>query len=78
MYHIYPHEWEALLEALRRDLRSQTSMAKQALSDADFHRQNARHTLRLLELFNPRGPHRDSYQLHVAAPNDMYEQGMLC
>lgn len=59
---IYPHELQALLEALRRDLRSERIRAFEETSEADFHRQNERHILRLLELLNPRGAHRARYE----------------
>lgn len=58
---VYPYEFQALLEALRRDLRAQRIKSTLNLNDADFHRQNVRQVLRLLEVLNPRGSHRASY-----------------
>lgn len=57
---IYPHEMQALLEALRRDLRSERIKAAGKTKDADFHRQNERHIVRLLECLNPRMSYRGS------------------
>lgn len=57
---IFSHEMEALLEALRRDYRSEQAKAAANSPDVEFHRRNARYALRLLELLHPRGPHREA------------------
>ena len=62
---IYPHEMQVLLEALRRDLRSERLRAAEDPAAALIHRQNERLLIRLLELFNPRGAHREEYRLRA-------------
>lgn len=59
---LYEHELRHLLEALRRDLRTQTLNAQRQGEAGEWHQQNARAILRLLELFNPRGTHRSRYR----------------
>jgi hypothetical protein len=59
---IFSHEMEALLDALRRDLRTEQTKSFGDTPDVHFHRQNVRKSLRLLETLNPRGPHRHNYQ----------------
>lgn len=52
---LLPLEREALLEALRRDLRSERNLA---MLDSDWeiwHQRNVRLNLRLLEAINPKG-----------------------
>lgn len=52
---LFPAEREALLEALRRDLRSESKLAK---SDADWaicHQRNVQLAVRLLAALNPKG-----------------------
>ncbi|MEC4723701.1 hypothetical protein RY831_31755 [Noviherbaspirillum sp. CPCC 100848] len=59
---IFPHEFQALLEALRRDLRHQRTKSTPHKYGGEIHAQNQRQVLRLLEVFNPRGPHRAQYK----------------
>jgi hypothetical protein len=64
---LFPHERTALLNALRRDLRSETekSMTNGPLRDA--HAINAQHTLRLLEALNPKKSRSSSSPSPAAA-----------
>jgi hypothetical protein len=64
---LFSHELEALLEALRRDLRAERDKAKYNSPYADLHLYNARNSLRLLEVLNPRGPHRTMYPTLLAS-----------
>jgi len=56
---LFPHEFRALLEALRRDLHSELSKGMNLRNDIHFHKQNARQIVRLLEILNPRRPNRE-------------------
>lgn len=58
---LFPHEMESLLQALRRDLRSEKLKADLNPDDATYHHRNARSVVRLLDAINPRKPNR---QLH--------------
>lgn len=49
-------ERQALLEALRRDLRVQERHAESGGEYAQYHRNNARLARRLLEALNPKSP----------------------
>jgi hypothetical protein len=51
LFHV---EKEALLEALRRDLRSEGSLAMLDASRAVWHKRNMQLNVRLLEAFNPK------------------------
>lgn len=51
---LLPNEKEALLEALRRDLRSQRSLAMHDTGWAIWHQRNAQLNVRLLEVLNPK------------------------
>lgn len=51
---LIPFEMEALLDALRRDLREQNAKALSNSRYASFHGHNARKVKRLLEAINPR------------------------
>jgi hypothetical protein len=59
---LFPHEMEALLQALRRDLRSEQIKASMNPADADIHLCNVRFAQRVLEVLNPRGAHRSQYR----------------
>lgn len=48
------HELDAVLEALRRDMRSEESRAKADPEWADFHAMNARADRQLLQALNPK------------------------
>jgi hypothetical protein len=52
------YEMEALLEALRRDLRhsSQRANAASEMADVEYHLANYRYVARLLEALNPKKP----------------------
>jgi hypothetical protein len=52
--HLFPHERQALLDALRRDLRMEISHAQTEPEWATYHYINARLNVRLLELLEPR------------------------
>lgn len=50
-------EREALLEALRRDLRCERNLAKRDPNWAIWHQRNVQLNLRLLEVLNPKDRH---------------------
>lgn len=52
--HLYSHEREYLLEALRRDMRAESERAGTDPEWSGYHAENARHDLRLLETLNPK------------------------
>ncbi|NEX64705.1 hypothetical protein [Noviherbaspirillum galbum] len=56
MEFLFDYEREALLEALRRDLRNseRKAMEAQSTSDAEYHAFNSRFVARLLEILNPK------------------------
>jgi hypothetical protein len=51
---LYAYEFEEMLEALRRDLRIQSSLAKVSGEWAEWHASNARVDKRILEALNPK------------------------
>lgn len=51
---LFPHEQNALLDALRRDLRAELQRAAAKPEDAEYHRSNARNNLRILEALQPK------------------------
>lgn len=51
---LFSHEWEALLEALRRDLRAEVAKCESDPVWADLHRINVTRNIRLLETINPK------------------------
>jgi hypothetical protein len=51
---LFSHELEALLEALRRDHRSEADKACSDPVEAEWHQRNARMSLRILEVLKPR------------------------
>lgn len=53
---LFPHERAALLNALRRDLRSETDKSMTSGPLRDSHAINVQLTLRLLEALNPKSP----------------------
>jgi hypothetical protein len=59
---IFEHEMEALLAALRRDLRREEEKAQSNKQDSQLHMCNVRYAMRLLEVLNPRGPERTQYR----------------
>jgi hypothetical protein len=59
---IFKHEFEALLEALRRDLRTEQEKAQGDTRHREWHLGNVRYAMRLLEILNPRGPERLMYR----------------
>jgi hypothetical protein len=54
LHQLFPHEFEELLNALRRDLRIERELAASDSTWADWHRINARTVYRLLEVLNPK------------------------
>lgn len=52
--HLFPHEYMALLDAIRRDLRRESELALSNVHFAEFHRENARLDLRILESLSPK------------------------
>jgi hypothetical protein len=61
---IFAHEMEALLDALRRDLRTEQAKSLAGTPYVEFHRNNVRNAMRLLEALNPRDPQRRNQSLH--------------
>lgn len=55
LYPLLPYEKEALLEALRRDLRSEMNLALRRSSWQFWHQRNVQLSLRILEAINPKG-----------------------
>lgn len=53
---LFKHEFDALLEALRRDYRSERDQASSSDEWSDYHWRNVRQTTRLLELLSPEQP----------------------
>lgn len=53
---LFGFEREALIEALRRDIRSELAKAESSRACRELHLSNARHSARLLEIFSPRHP----------------------
>jgi len=53
---LFDYEREALLEALRRDLRNskRRAMEAESTSDAEYYAFNSRFVARLLEILNPK------------------------
>lgn len=51
---LFPHEREALLEALRRDVRTEQCKVKTDPEDAHFHLANSRIGIQILEVLNPK------------------------
>jgi len=51
---LFPHEINTLLEALRRDYRTQYNLALSSGEWTEWHRNNARMVLRVLEVLNPK------------------------
>lgn len=56
MQFLFDYEREALLEALRRDLRNseRKSRESESTTDAEYHAYNSRFVARLLEILNPK------------------------
>ena len=52
--HLHSYEKEALLEALRRDLRSERCKVRTDPQDAEFHLANSRAIIKILEALNPK------------------------
>jgi hypothetical protein len=51
---LHPHEFEALLEALRRDMRAESNLSRRDQKWADWHKMNAWLDQKLLEALNPK------------------------
>ena len=61
---IFEHEMNALLDALRRDLRTEQKMVYWDSENSFLHENNIRYVKRLLDLLNPRGPDRFTSTQH--------------
>lgn len=59
---IFPHEYGELLEALRRDMRSQSQLSSNGTEWNEWHGNNVRIVKRLLEALNPRDTREESYE----------------
>ena len=55
---LFTHEFDELLDALRRDMRRQFDLAEGSTPLADWHHANARLVLRILEVLNPKSSTR--------------------
>jgi hypothetical protein len=66
---LFSHEWEALLDALRRDLRGELAKCESDPVWADLHRINVTRNIRLLEAINPKRQtlHKNRFE----APEEM-------
>jgi hypothetical protein len=51
---LFSYELDALLEALRRDLRSERCKAVTDSQESEFHLSNYRSTIKILETLNPK------------------------
>lgn len=51
------YEWKHLLAALRRDMRVESEKGESSSQLASWHGANARRSVRLLQLLNPKGAH---------------------
>lgn len=51
---LFPHEYKALLDAVRRDLRRETELASTNVHSAAYHNANARLNVRILESLSPK------------------------
>lgn len=51
---LFDHEYDALLDALRRDLRRERDCVQAGGKHRDFHEMNARMAIRLLEVLSAR------------------------
>lgn len=51
---LFSYELEALLEALRRDLRAERCKAMTDTENASYHLANYRSTIKVLEILNPK------------------------
>lgn len=54
--HMLPHEFDSLLSALRRDMHHELGLAEQGGDWAAYHKHEARNSLHLLEMLNPKHP----------------------
>jgi hypothetical protein len=73
---LLPAEKEALLEALRRDLRSEKNLAMLDSDSALLHKRNVQLNLRLLEALNPKAqvpPQQcsKSFSMKLSSAGDM-------
>lgn len=62
--HLFSHEYKALLDAVRRDLRRETELASTNVHFADFHRANVRLNLRILESLSPKTKRSEYSTVH--------------
>lgn len=51
---LFPHEFQALLDVLRRDLHAERMLAERNTEESHMHGVNVRTTLRLLEALQPK------------------------
>ena len=59
---LMPEEYQALLEIVRVTLRSQAVENSWGLSRFDWYQSNPRMCVRLLEVLNPKNPHRAKHR----------------
>jgi hypothetical protein len=70
---LFKHEFDALLEALRRDYRSERDQACSSDEWSDYHWRNVRQTTRLLELLSPEHPVGIDH--HADLPAETQDEG---
>jgi hypothetical protein len=51
---LFPHEREALLSSLRRDLRTEKAKSQSNTEHRDYHGMNVQLILRILDILNPK------------------------
>ncbi|WP_147376853.1 hypothetical protein [Noviherbaspirillum saxi] len=56
---LFPHELKALIEALQRDMKAELALAIKDHEWADYHRMNARMSMRILETLQARATGKD-------------------
>lgn len=71
------HELMALLDALRRDLRSEQDKVGTDTAWSDVHARNVRTVKRLLEALNPKQVEKQAYQARIGMDVEQHLENML-
>jgi hypothetical protein len=58
MMSLFPHELDALLCALRRDMQAELAKCQLETEERHYHAMNVKLILRILEILNPKGSSR--------------------
>jgi len=61
-FNLFPFEYESLLAALRRDMRTELDKASLEPHASEYHRINARMIKRVLEVLNPKSATRPGHE----------------